>query len=297
MIESRSEIFIFVHIPKSGGSTFAAILKKNFGKAFIYDDFALPSKKLRLDSQDILDLLRLRPTLRAYGSHQVSLDIPWDEFDANVIAICFIRNPIDRFVSHYYFSKNGTSHFTRNGTSRFSPMAEVMSLAEYADVFFSGKLLVPAPTVHTDFIANQSGFLLPSAEKGEAFNIIEARVKSKNLYFFPLERFQEACVFLEHKFPDYFKDCSFVRDEATRESRPQISPDLKDRIADELSEDFKLYQLALDSTEKLLMENFSPQELADKIKDLEKRSSRWRLKHSIRKKLKKTVGPLVRFLT
>ena len=89
---------IFLHVPKSAGTTFGAILRQQYGRNHIYkiDNEAANASVEQYKQMGIND----KRQYRVIEGH-------WPvELHNNVIQPCtyvtFLRNPLKRVVSHYY---------------------------------------------------------------------------------------------------------------------------------------------------------------------------------------------------
>jgi hypothetical protein len=110
---------IFQHIPKTAGNTLFSIAASRFpreksficGKDGVLNDF-LSLPRNRLDSLDFLcghvD----------YGIH--------GHIGRPCVYFAFLREPVDRVMSHYYFIRNSARH-------RYREQAGAMSLAEFIE--------------------------------------------------------------------------------------------------------------------------------------------------------------------
>ena len=88
------------HIFKNSGSTFEAILKRNYGKTFKSFDTAPGEKPLLQDS--LAQIIQNTPTIRAYSSHTTRLPVPEIE-GVTLFPVLFVREPLLRTRSVYQF--------------------------------------------------------------------------------------------------------------------------------------------------------------------------------------------------
>lgn len=96
------DIILHFHIFKNAGSTIEWILEKNFPKKTISIDGSKPGDKINQDK--IIEILRKNSGINTISSHQIKFPIP-EKTEFNFIPILFIRHPIDRAFSVYYFKK------------------------------------------------------------------------------------------------------------------------------------------------------------------------------------------------
>jgi len=80
--------FVFVHLPKTGGSTFAKMLKRTYKHRMKIDTNPGPPKLPNYEQYHVI-----------CGTH-----IPWHKYD-HMPLITFVRDPIERVISHYFFFK------------------------------------------------------------------------------------------------------------------------------------------------------------------------------------------------
>jgi hypothetical protein len=93
-------VIVHYHLFKNGGSTLAAILRRNFGSDFA--GLEAPAGQLSLSGSELTDTLRVRQNIVAVSSHTLRRPLPV------VKDICFeeihlFRNPLDRLRSVYDF--------------------------------------------------------------------------------------------------------------------------------------------------------------------------------------------------
>lgn len=95
-VNSSKKRFLFHHIPKTAGSTFRAILENLFLK-----DEVCPAeipKELKEEYESGFDNYKLFGGHFSYGSISKYLD--------DAVWVTFLRNPVERVVSHYYNHSN-----------------------------------------------------------------------------------------------------------------------------------------------------------------------------------------------
>ncbi len=197
MSENNQPIFMHIHIVKNAGTTFESILSSNFKDVYIYDR-ALFFEQYSLDK--VKALIDAQPFMRAYSSHKLSLSLPFDCSDRQVMAIAFVRDPIRRFQSHYEMhSRRGSRNIDA------APNVARMSRREYIRwALEEGNL--------PGYIDGQLRYLTPECVTGTA--AVEEAVAEGRLLLFPVDRFNEACVLLERRFPEWFRNCAYVRQNA-----------------------------------------------------------------------------------
>jgi len=94
---------IFLHIPKNGGTTFNSILNKNFKKKHTYH-FKGHEDAVRFKNMTDLErnAFQLLTGHIMFGKHSLL------QGDSNYVT--FLRKPVDRMISFYYFAKSNDWH-------------------------------------------------------------------------------------------------------------------------------------------------------------------------------------------
>lgn len=110
------------HIYKNSGTTFDAILARNFGERHVAFDGPFPY--FSIAQKELAKVIQRHRAAVAFSSHQISLPVP-SSLDFNVLPVVFLRHPILRIRSIYEFKRaedDGTAT-SRNATG--------MSFAEW----------------------------------------------------------------------------------------------------------------------------------------------------------------------
>ena len=171
LIAARQRFFAYVHVPKTAGTSFIKALGRNFPRdQFIYEPWYLQIAEDRLDARRFDLLLKLHPTLRAYCSHKISLNLPFDVSDRNIIAIAHVRDPIERFVSSYFFER--TEPF------EFIPAVKTTTLSQFIELVASGNLKFPVELVRATTLCSQALYLTDLTDQA-AMQQIESSVGSE----------------------------------------------------------------------------------------------------------------------
>jgi len=248
-------LFMHIHIVKNAGTTFEAILQSNFGpdyvndKAYFFEQYTLDQVNSLIDAQ---------PFMHAYSSHKLSLSLPFDCRDRQVMAIAFVRDPVQRFKSHYEMHHGRQ---TRNLDT--APNVARMSRREYVRwALEEGNL--------PGYIDGQLRYLTPECVSGTA--AVEEAVRAGRLLLFPVDRFNEACVLLERRFPERFRDCAYLRQNAAPQ-RLDWSDEENEVIRQHVGQqDERLLALAnrwLD--EQMKIHAGDPETIRERLADLQKR--------------------------
>jgi hypothetical protein len=142
---------ISVHVPKCAGSSLKSALMDVFGESNVYQDYADrpldPSAPVRADPEKFFAAVEAT----GYG-HLAASRVVHGHFHARKYQnlksrhrIAFLREPIDRLVSHYYYWRNAPRHgHTLHdyvldndlGIEEFAALPPIKAI--YTDSFFGG---------------------------------------------------------------------------------------------------------------------------------------------------------------
>jgi len=120
-------IILHYHIFKNAGTSVDAILKANFPNGWATKEF---DPDYRTNQQQVLAWCQQQKSIKAFSSHTALLPPPSPP-DTQVFPVLFIRHPIDRIASAYYFERN------QEGDDFSIQMARQHSLAGYIDAHLS----------------------------------------------------------------------------------------------------------------------------------------------------------------
>ena len=90
------------HIYKNSGTTFDAILSRNFGARHVCFDGPFPY--FAIGQKELAKVIQRNRAAVAFSSHQISLPVP-SSLDFNVLPVVFLRHPILRIRSIYEFKR------------------------------------------------------------------------------------------------------------------------------------------------------------------------------------------------
>jgi hypothetical protein len=250
--------YIFLHVPKTAGTTFKAILERNFGKAAAEEHPLLFNNVY--DSMQIDQLFDHYP-YRLYSGHVFRLMPCLDACGGSLKLISFVRDPITKAHSAFsYFSgRDQTRSDHPSKRMRFEEIVEYVARNDINDPFL--------------FDTSQVDWLMGGGS--DSLVHIEQSVRSGRLVLFPTESFDLACVLLERFFPDDFSDCSYYRrSNVSNGGRRQQSAEQM-AVAERLpwiAKDRELHQLAVDYVNSASREFIGDEmQIAEALSDFRRR--------------------------
>ncbi|MGM1034210.1 MAG: sulfotransferase family 2 domain-containing protein [Bacillota bacterium] len=97
---SESLLDIFMHIPKTGGTTLNELFKKQYKLNEIFDHDSFQKKMMKMDELTEVEKRNIKAIAGhyLYGIHQ--------EFSRPFNYFTMLRDPVDRVISSYYFLKD-----------------------------------------------------------------------------------------------------------------------------------------------------------------------------------------------
>lgn len=220
---SARTIFLHIHVPKCGGTSFNEFLWRNFRRSFQmeYGRFNM----LRPGADEVEWVLRRNRHIRAIAGHRFHTRLNYETSDHNVIAATFVRDPVEHFLSADAYMRR--THY---------PGIEPLSLSQVARSILAGEehgLLRPW------FVKGQLRHLDPQLDLDRLRRLVD----SGHLYLFPVEGFADACLLLRHRFPEHFTATGFrVKNRSPRSA--EADPKVVELLREHRSGDFELHALA-----------------------------------------------------
>jgi len=187
------QVWLHVHVPKAGGSTIRQLMNRNFGKKGYYNSNSLLETK-QYTRDDVSEIVRCHPGVECLSDHKLSLDLPFDHEHARVFALSYVRDPVERFISRYFFHR----HF-----EEVNCIAQRLSFREFANAELVEQEVHPQ--------TNSQIYFLNGGKSFDDMQVIDDALATGRAFLFPIERFDESCICLEQMFPTVFSDLSYVR--------------------------------------------------------------------------------------
>ena len=256
---------IFLHIPKTAGSTFHMILNKRYKsneiKNLFGSRYSEPEIKSFIEAPvEAKKNIRLLKGHMPYGMHNYLPD------ESKYISV--LRNPVERVISQYYYIKKNTYNPLHNQVEK-----DGMSISE----FVSSGISVGMNNGHCRFLNGD----LDEYKFNQCDDILLEQVKEnirKNFLWLGLtERFDESIlvlsILLGWKSPPYY-----IRENVSknRKSRDSISKEEISVIEEYNSLDMNLYSFANEMLDKQIQEISNFSEIYDAYKSKNKTiQKRW----------------------
>jgi hypothetical protein len=251
--------FFFCHIPKTAGTTFGAILRRNFGPAF-YSYYGLWDER-PFTRQDVAGMCALHPQYRCIASHMFSLDLPETAAGRKTVALAFVRHPLERVLSLYFYDLQLARE---NGVELARDPAE----------YFFGLLREQG---QKRFFNGQSRHLLRGVETADPRGWLHQQCATGRLLLLPVEEFSTALLLLEKLFPNDFSNTAYTGHLKVSRRGQEVPPELLSGMEEANAEDFALHRLAAETFSQLVREHLGgPEEIAALRHSHEERCARLR---------------------
>ena len=96
-------MIVHVHIPKNAGSTFNSALRGHFRSGYV-DLYCRDKPGYFYSQEELADLIATHRDAQAVASHSIRYPLP-DLPGISYEYVTFLRDPIDRAVSLYFYEK------------------------------------------------------------------------------------------------------------------------------------------------------------------------------------------------
>lgn len=213
----------------------------------IIQDWSLTKEQLRW-------IIDYHSWLRCYSCHMVSSDLPYDMDGVDLRAICFVRNPIERYISVYHYQRS---------IEKVGPGSRAQNFVEfYHNTLGKGE---------DDPYKNGQTFALGRAKTEQGLQHVTDLVEQGHLLLLVTERFDESCLLLESLFPEDFKDCSYMPLNVS-EKKDTIGKTERKLVERHNALDLKLHKMANEFLDRGLESCFDSKEALHKeLSDFQKR--------------------------
>ena len=248
-------VWLHVHVPKAGGSTLRQLMNRTFGEGYYNSNSLLETKQYT--SADVSEIIRCHPWLTGFSDHKLSLELPFSSEHADVHALCFVRDPIERFISRFFFHRN---------FEEVNCIAQQMTFREFADAELVQKFAHPQ--------TNSQIYFLNGGRGDRDMTVIEKAIATDRTCLFPIERFDAACICLEKLYPDTFSDLSYVPIN-TSNRKDKIEESDRQFVHGLLAHDLPVSELANRELNRWLQKAFASQQDQERaMKEFRDRCSR-----------------------
>lgn len=229
--------WLHVHVPKAGGSTLRQLMNRNFGDGF-YNSMSLLETK-QYTCEDVSEIVRCHPWVQCFSDHKLSLDLPYNHEHSRIFALSYVRDPVERFISRYFFHR----HF-----EEVNCIAQRMSFRDFANAELVEQYAHPQ--------TNSQIYFLNGGRSKTDMTVVKDSLDSGKAFLFPIERFDESCVVLERKFPMFFSDLSYVRANVSKKDA-NVSEQDRALVLRYLNADLPVVDLANTFLNRMIDEVFS----------------------------------------
>lgn len=186
---------VFVHIPKTGGSTLNAVLDKQYEKIFSIDGLRPKDSLEQFKSMD----KKQRASYEVIRGH---LTLQLIEYISNPILLTLLRDPVDQFISSFYYLKRATLNRNHGAVKDMENIGDFIKFAIENDIDYT-------QTRHlSNSMLDQSG---PKMEE-EGHRLLEMAKKklARFDFVFHTKQFDESLMVLQkalewRKMPLYIK--------------------------------------------------------------------------------------------
>lgn len=185
-------IWLFLHIPKCGGTTVRDILARNFGQAFKSGMSLVDWPCFTADQT--LAILQSFPHIQCFADHRLAVpSLPQEVAGLNPFT--FVRDPFERLCSEYFHNRERVHYI---------PEARQLSLDDY----LRWAVLDNHRPADTNY---QCKWLSGGAGRELSTPLTPAEIVSAlNGRLYPLERMDEVLVLFQHQYPAIFQASAYL---------------------------------------------------------------------------------------
>jgi hypothetical protein len=235
---SGRAIWLFLHIPKCGGTTVRDILTRNFGQAFKSGTSLVDWPSFTADQT--LDILQSFPEIQCFADHRLAIpSLPLGVAGLNPFT--FVRDPFERLCSEYFHNRERVHYI---------PEARQLSLDDYLRWAVLDNHRPADTNYQCKWLSGGAG-----RDLSRVLTPVEI-VRALNGRLYPLERLNEVLVLFQHQHPTLFQASAYLPLNATPRSE-RASAELEQEIRRVNQQDAELLHIANRLLDEQLAETFS----------------------------------------
>ena len=189
-------MFVFIHIPKTAGTTLGTILRRGFGPGYIplYDS----AKHDFFSNEECRAAATFFTEAKCIASHDFAAPLAQPEgVDVTYEPLTVLRHPADRVLSLYHYQRRASEHDSRHPFARL-PFDEYLKKSIERDMERSdGKF---------SHVANTQAYMLG---RGQAIDETMKQMEEDFFFVGLTERFDESLLVLRKKFAERGYDIGF----------------------------------------------------------------------------------------
>ena len=242
-VELLRQCWLHVHVPKAGGSTLRMLMNRTFGEGYYNSNSLLETKQYT--REDVSEIVRCHPSVQCLSDHKMSFDLPFEHEHARVFALGYVRDPVERFISRYFFHR----HF-----EEVNCIAQRLSFREFANAELVEQEVHPQ--------TNSQIYFLNGGRSFDDMTIINDALATGRAFLFPIERFDESCICLEQLFPTVFSDLSYVRANVSKKDA-EITEAERELALRYLKVDYPVFEKAQQFLDETLDRAFATDDLRE----------------------------------
>ncbi len=269
MSDTSKTIFFNIHVPKTAGWMFWNILEANFGNNLKGAYF--PAQYEITSPEGVEWMLRQYDRFTCYTSHCFRLSSMPILNGHEIVAFSFIRNPIERFLSHYFYTRASANPADGFPTKKYN-------LDQFVD-----QLLEDRHHWRPPLDVPQDEFIRGHLAESDFAQYLSLGFGTYHL--FATEYFDEAMILLENMYPDSFKDCSYGAKVNQSKRDQEVTPEILRKIArlPWIERDSRLHDFSMQYSEDLVKKVFNTPEEFKSARDNWLRRCRQKEKSSSKK--------------
>ena len=265
-IDFTKERIVFVHIPKTAGTALASSISEKLNSFYVYRtrwqkvDNIRSSIYSEIANDFYQNLLKIKGTInnkhylipkKVNPSEALQARFIWGHFrlgnepttDLKPRYITLVRDPVDRFISQYYYAMDLFEGLTK-GRRRHPLFDESGNFPDSPEAFLK---MVKCRSLRI-FRNGQCRHFSPSG----TFSLSKEIILKNRVLFAPVDRYDDF-IFILSKYIDK-GDLSNqkINTGKNRQKSKDISPSLAEEIRDYFEEDQRLYEFCIDHFEERL---------------------------------------------